>query len=204
MDYSLQSDPEHRVVLVTLGTIVTEASALAAYTAVERFIATQGPHSGITDLSEVEKLRVSAEFVRHLAAKPPMIPAGMSRIAVALRLDIYGMSRMFQILREGRGAYLEVVHTLKEAFDLLGLPTSIPAHRSMTASIISFLLADEKPTKETKLFHGRKSSSQRCIDVGRIRLRIGVFATSTPATHSRPQTQFSSSEMAAGSAAMGN
>ena|SRR5215831_7395996 len=84
------------------------------------------------------------------------------------------------------------------------LPTSIPAHRSMTASIISFLLADEKPTKETKLFHGRKSSSQRCIDVGRIRLRIGVFATNTPATHSRPQTQFSSSEMAAGSAAMGN
>jgi hypothetical protein len=31
------------------------------------------------------------------------------------------MSRMFQILREGREAYLEVVHTLKEAFDPLGL-----------------------------------------------------------------------------------
>ena len=121
VDYSLQSDPEHRVVLVTLGKTVTEESARAAYAAVERFIANQGPHSGITDLSGVVKLKVSAEFVRHLAAKPPMIPVGMSRIAVAPRLDIYGMSRMFQILREGQGAYLEVVHTLKEAFDLLGL-----------------------------------------------------------------------------------
>ena len=61
-----------------------------------------------------------------------MIPVGMSRIAVAPRLDIYGMSRMFQVLREGRGAYLEVVHTLKEAFDLLGLQSP---HFSPVASV---------------------------------------------------------------------
>jgi hypothetical protein len=28
---------------------------------------------------------------------------------------------MFQLLRDSRGSYLEVVHTLKEAFELLGL-----------------------------------------------------------------------------------
>ena len=70
MDFSLQSDPEHRVLLVTLGKIVTEASALAVYTAVEQFIVAEGPHSGITDLSYVEKLNVSSEFIRCLAAKP--------------------------------------------------------------------------------------------------------------------------------------
>ena len=121
MDYTLQADPEHQVLLVTLGKIVTEASALAAYTTVERFIAAQGPHSGITDLSGVEKLDVSTDFVWRLAAKPPMIPEGMSRIAVAPRPDIYGLSRMFQILRDNRGASLEVVRTLDEAFTLLGL-----------------------------------------------------------------------------------
>ena len=121
MDFTLQSDPEHRVVLVTLGKIVTEASALAAYTAVEQFIVAEGPHSGITDLSRVEKLNVSSDFVRLLAAKPPMIPDGMSRVAVAPRADIYGISRMFQLLRDSRGSYLEVVHTLKEAFELLGM-----------------------------------------------------------------------------------
>jgi hypothetical protein len=121
VDFTLQSDPEHRVVLVTLGKIVTEASALAAYTAVEQFIVAEGPHSGITDLSGVEKLNVSPDFVRLLAAKPPMIPDGMSRVAVAPRADIYGVSRMFQLLRDSRGSYLEVVHTLKEAFELLGM-----------------------------------------------------------------------------------
>jgi hypothetical protein len=121
VDYSLQADSEHRVVLVTLGKVVTGESALAAYTAVEQFIAAQGPHSGITDLSEVEKLRVSADFVWLLAAEAPMIPDGMSRVAVAPRRDIFGMSRMFQILRDNRGSYLDVVHTLQEAFELLGL-----------------------------------------------------------------------------------
>jgi hypothetical protein len=28
---------------------------------------------------------------------------------------------MFQLLRDSRGSYLEVVHTLKEAFELLGM-----------------------------------------------------------------------------------
>ena len=130
MDFSLQSDPEHRVLLVTLGKIVTEASALAAYTAVTQFIAAEGPHSGITDLSGVEKLNVSLGFVRFLAAKPPMIPDGLSRIAVAPRADLYGVSRMFQLLRNSKGSYLEVVHTLKEAFALLGMES--PHFRTVT------------------------------------------------------------------------
>jgi hypothetical protein len=38
MDYTLQFDSQHRVLLITLGEVVTRVSALAAYTAVERFI----------------------------------------------------------------------------------------------------------------------------------------------------------------------
>jgi hypothetical protein len=120
-------------VLVTLGKVVTEESALAAYTAVEQFIAAQGPHSGITDLSEVEKLGVSATFVWLLAAKAPMIPDGMSRIAVAPRPDIYGMSRMFQILRDNKGGHLALVQTLLEAFELLGLRS--PQFRTIDPSL---------------------------------------------------------------------
>jgi hypothetical protein len=122
VDYNLQFDSDHRVLLITLGKVVTEVSAAAAYDAVQQFIAAQGPCSGITDLSPVEKLSVSVDFVRSFAAMDPMIPAGMSRIAVAPRPAVYGVSRMmFQILREGKGSYLEVVHTLQEAYALLGL-----------------------------------------------------------------------------------
>ena len=121
MDYTLQSDPDHRVMLVTLGQIVTETSALAALAAIEQFMATHGPHSGIVDLSAIEKVCVRTDFVWYIAAKPSAIPDGMARILVAPRPDVYGLSRMFQILRDNRGAYQEVVRTLKEAFELLGL-----------------------------------------------------------------------------------
>jgi hypothetical protein len=121
MGFTLQSDPEHRVVLVTLERVVTEDSALAAYTAVERFIAANGPHSGITDLSSVEKLLVSRNFIWRLAERPPMIPDGMARVVVAPRPAIYGVSRMFQIIRDNRKGYLKVVHSLEEAFNFLRL-----------------------------------------------------------------------------------
>ena len=61
-----------------------------------------------------------------------MIPDGMARVAVASRDEVYGVSRMFQILRENRGAYLEVVHTLKEAFELLGLQS--PRFRNVASA----------------------------------------------------------------------
>jgi len=107
--------------LVTWGEIVTETSALAARAAVQQFMAIQGPHSAIADLSRVEKVRITANFVWFVAAKPPAVPRGMPLILVAPRPDVYGLSRMFQTLRDNMGVYQEVVRTLKEAFDLLGL-----------------------------------------------------------------------------------
>jgi len=120
MDYSFQSDLENRVILVTLGRVVTEESLLAAYEAVGRFIAAQGPYAGIMDLSAVEKLQIPAKFVWHLAHRAPMIPDGMARVVVAPRPAIYGMSRMFQILRDDQSRHLEIVRTLDEALKFLG------------------------------------------------------------------------------------
>jgi hypothetical protein len=50
-----------------------------------------------------------------------MIPVGMGRVVVAPRPAIYGMSRMFQIIRANRNGYLEIVHSVKEAFNVLRL-----------------------------------------------------------------------------------
>ena len=121
MDYSVQADLEHRVVLVTLGRVVSEESALAAYEAVGRFIAASGPHARILDFSAVEQFKISAQFVWHLAQCSPMIPDGMARVVVAPRPAIYGMSRMFQILRDNQSRHLEVVRILDEALKFLGL-----------------------------------------------------------------------------------
>jgi hypothetical protein len=121
VDYALECDPDHRLVLITMGRIVTERSALAALAAVEQFMVTHGPHSVIADLSAIEKLCVRADFVWYIAARSPAIPDGMARIVAASRPDVYGLSRMFQTLRDNRGAYQDVVRTLEEAFKLLNL-----------------------------------------------------------------------------------
>jgi hypothetical protein len=120
MDYDLQFDPRHRVLLITLGKVVTEASASATYTAVERFIAAEGPCSAIADLSAIERADVHGYFVRSLASRPRAIPAGMPLILVAPQLVIYGLSRMFQLLRDEMEGY-QIVRRREEAFALLSL-----------------------------------------------------------------------------------
>ena len=121
MEFLLNFDHQHKLLLITMGEVVTEASALAATAAVRTFAATQDLRSGIADLSAVERIEVSTNFIKSLAAGPPAIPAGKTVILVAPRDETYGMSRMFQIIRDGLGVRLHVVHSMVEAYELLGI-----------------------------------------------------------------------------------
>ena len=122
VEFALRFDAQHRVLVVTMGAVVSEASAAAAVSAVKSFFAIEDPVSGIADLSAVEKVAVSASFVKYLAVRPPAIPTPKRCIVVAPRDVTYGLSRMFQILRDG--VNFEVVHSMKEACDLLGIDLS--------------------------------------------------------------------------------
>lgn len=122
MDYDLQYDPTHRVLLILMGRVVTQASALAAYNAVRRFIATTGPCSAIADLSGIESVKVPGRFVQSLASMPRAIPAGNRLVLVAPQTVIYGLSRMFHLFRDETEDYA-VVRTFDEACALLALAT---------------------------------------------------------------------------------
>ena len=127
MNFTLQFDFNHRVLLVTLGKVLTKEIALEVITARVRFINEQGPCSGIFDFSAVEGSELDAESIRSLAftvAAIPSLPTGKLRIFVAPRPDLYGLSRMFQILRDEMGIKIHVVHSLGEAFGMLGLKSS--------------------------------------------------------------------------------
>jgi hypothetical protein len=109
------------VLLLTFGKTVTKATLLAAYDAAEHFIAAEGSCGGIVDFAAVENAEISAEDVRSIAERPAAFPAGMPRVFVAPRPVVYGMSRMYQIIRDDLASDLHVVHTLEEANALLGL-----------------------------------------------------------------------------------
>jgi hypothetical protein len=123
-DYVLQFDFTHEVLLLTFGKTVTTATLLGAYDAAERFVATHGPCRGIVDFSAVENAEISAESLRSISTRPPAFPRGMKRVFVAPRALPYGLSRMYQMLRQDLEGDLEVVHTLSEAYALLGLASA--------------------------------------------------------------------------------
>jgi len=116
---TLRFDRKHRVLLITFAKVATEASALATYDAVKRFVAVEGPCSVIADLSTIEKLEVRGDFVRSIAWMPPAIPTGNLRVIVAPRPDAYGLSRMFELYREAKPSDVRVVRTLEDAHALV-------------------------------------------------------------------------------------
>ena len=121
LEYALQFDFTHKVLLLTFGKTVTKAGLVAAYDAAEHFIAAEGPCRGIVDFSAVAQAKISPDFVRSISRRPPAFPPGMKRVFVAPTPLAYGLSRMYQILREDLARDLDVVHTLAEAYALLGL-----------------------------------------------------------------------------------
>jgi len=119
LEFRLQFDRVQRVLVITMGTVITEDSVIAVRTAVHSFLEVEDPLSVVADLSLVERIKVSTDFVWSITAKPPELAVGRPCILVAPKEATYGMSRMFQILRNVPS--LEVVHSMKDALALLGL-----------------------------------------------------------------------------------
>jgi hypothetical protein len=118
---TLRFDRLRRVLLVTFGKVATRESSLDAYTAVARFLAEEGPCTIVADLSAIEGIEITADAVRSFAWTPTSTSAPKPCIIVAPRLVVYGLSRMFQLLRDSMSIDIQVVHRLEEAYTLLAL-----------------------------------------------------------------------------------
>jgi hypothetical protein len=76
----------------------------------------------IVDLSSVSEFAVTAGFIRKLAAQKSKL-ANAQRLCfiVAPQTHAYGLCRMFQILAEATRPLLQIVHTVGEAFEAIGI-----------------------------------------------------------------------------------
>jgi hypothetical protein len=123
MGHRFEFDPENKILLMRVeGRLTDEALAALYRRALEHWAATD-PSAGISDYSSVTEWAVSAELIRKLANYDPAVtePAIRPRIIVAPTSVGFGLSRMFQILGEAKRPKLTVVHTLDEAFAVLGV-----------------------------------------------------------------------------------
>jgi hypothetical protein len=120
MAYVIDVNKTHCAFRVTVTTpVLTDEELTDLYRVLERF-ACKGPCSAIVDLSQVVHMPVSAKTVRSLAASAPAVPAGTRRVIVAQEPVVFGLSRMFELSRDAMGGQLQVVHSMDEAYGLLG------------------------------------------------------------------------------------
>jgi hypothetical protein len=119
MDYLIDFDPTHRVIRLTVTKPLTDESLTDAYRSLSHVAANGGPYGSILDFSQVGDFSLSANTLRVLASTAPAVPVGRPRVVVARALALYGLSRMFELLRDSMDGQFHVVHELSEAYDLL-------------------------------------------------------------------------------------
>jgi hypothetical protein len=73
----------------------------------------------IIDFSEVTSFNISTGFLQSLALRQPVFRPEAWQIIIAPQTNIYGLSRMTQILREPQLPNIVVVKTIQEAYVIL-------------------------------------------------------------------------------------
>jgi hypothetical protein len=119
MDYLIDFDPTHRVIRLTVTKPLTDESLTDVYRSLSHVAAKGGPYGSILDLSQVENSSLSTDTIQALASTAPAVPVGRPRVVVARAPALYGLCRMFELLRDSMGGQFHVVHELGEAYDLL-------------------------------------------------------------------------------------
>ena len=121
MDYRIDLDPTHSVIRVT---VTAETVTLALFEDIHiclaRIASSGGSYASIFDFSGVKRVTVPAEAIRSIALRDPAIPDGRTRVAVAQEPSVYGFTRMVQLYRDFMGGRYEAVHTLEEAYEIVG------------------------------------------------------------------------------------
>jgi hypothetical protein len=121
MHFDIDLDPTHQVLRVTVtAAVATHEFAEDCYRCVKRIASWGGPYAGIWDLSGVTNTTESTDQIRN-RERDPAIPAGRTRVVVAKEPVIYGLSRMVELTRDSMGGQLQVVHTLEEAYAIVGV-----------------------------------------------------------------------------------
>ena len=122
MDYQIDLDPTNSVIRLSVtAEIVTLELAEDIYIRLARITSRGGPYAAIFDLSGVRRSTIPADAIRSFALRAPAVPEGRTRVEVAKEPSVYGLARMFQLYRDSMGGQFQVVHTLEEAYGVVGV-----------------------------------------------------------------------------------
>jgi hypothetical protein len=122
MNYRIDLDPAHAVIRLTiLAEVVSWGLAEDCYRRLSAVTSTGGPYAAIYDLSATKNTTIPTDMVTLFALRTPSIPMGRPHVIVGKEPAIFGLARVFQMCREFTHAEFEFVHTLEEAYHIVGV-----------------------------------------------------------------------------------
>jgi hypothetical protein len=121
MGVFLHFDELNRVLFIRFKGTVTDDVLLDRYRQVREWLAIHGHFSNISDFTDVTSFEVTAQGVTQLAATSPLVPDEFLRIMVAPQDEVFGMTRMFEVLGSPTRNNVRIVRTVAEAYRLVGI-----------------------------------------------------------------------------------
>jgi hypothetical protein len=121
MEFLLGFDAPNKLLYLRFEGAMTDEDLLDGFAKARLWIATNGPQSSISDFTGVTSFDVTSEAVRILASLPPLVPDDYHRIVVAPHDVVYGMVRVFAAFGSKTRNQVEIVRSLDEALEILGL-----------------------------------------------------------------------------------
>ena len=121
--FDFEFDSTNRILRGRLDGHVTDGVLKEYHRVATEYAAQIDPRAGITDLSAVTSFEVSPQTARELARSTPVMPDPTNRVSVIVGPSdhIFGMARLFQFEGAQTRPNLHVVHTLTEAWAVLGV-----------------------------------------------------------------------------------
>jgi hypothetical protein len=124
MHYQVDLDPAHSVIRLTvMEESVSLECAEDCYQRLSLLASSGGPYAAIYDLSAAKDTSIPTDMIRNFARRRPSIPtgkAGKPLVVVGKFQVIFGLARLFQMCGESVGKEFEVVHSLEEAYEIVG------------------------------------------------------------------------------------
>ena len=129
MPYQIDFDSRNRILRACFKGHVTDDDLKEGYRFGQENVTRFDPLSGITDFSGVTTVAFSAQTMRDLARKKPIMPDPSRPVVfVAPSPDLFGMARMFELKGAEARPNLHVVRTTGEAYQVLNVrnPEFVP------------------------------------------------------------------------------
>jgi len=121
MSWHYKIDIQNRLVRTRADGTLTDADLIDGDSALRNDPEFDPAYYQLLDLREADGSEVTAAGVRALASRPPLFTSSARRAIVVETNLGFGMSRMFELLREGKSGEVRVFRSLEEACDWLDL-----------------------------------------------------------------------------------